>query len=415
MLSWTFAAALVVLALCGRLLPPRGRRLALPVASIGAVALVWAVPVVPLLAVTLAVYALGRVLPRLDARVRSGVLTLVIATIVAVLALAKLGTGATATLAAPTRIVGLSYFALKFVQHLVDAAAGRAAAVDPLAFVGLVFFPPTYAAGPIERSVDFARAAPQAVPTWGDGALGIERVVFGLGKKFLLADPLLAFADPAFQSPGSVARSSLLLATYAYALGLYLDFAGYSDIAIGAARCLGVRVRENFDRPYLSRDLATLWQRWHMSFTGWLRDFVFIPVTRRVLRRTRRPLFSQVAGQTVTMLICGLWHGVDWHFTAWGAYHAVGLSTLAVWRAIRRARRKARSGARRAGDARDVPLLRLRPDPLRVRSPRARVSSRVVSSASSAEPRAPGDLARGATPRERGRGRRCCRRDDSSR
>jgi alginate O-acetyltransferase complex protein AlgI len=122
---------------------------------------------------------------------------------------------------------------------------------------------------------------------------------------------------------------------YAYAIGLYLDFAGYSDLAIGAARCFGLRVRENFDWPYLSRDLATLWQRWHMSFTGWLRDFVFIPVTRRVLRRTRRPLASQVAGQTVTMLACGLWHGLNWHFAAWGAYHAVGLGGLALWRSIR--------------------------------------------------------------------------------
>ena len=337
MLSWTFCVTLVGLALIARFFPPAARRLALPAASIVVVALVWAVPVVPILAATLAVYGLGRVLPRLGPRVRGPALAVAIAAIVAVLARAKVGAGPTATLAASTRIVGLSYFALKFIQHLVDAAAGRAAAVDPFAFVALIFFPPTYAAGPIERSVDFARAVPRAVPTWSDGALGIERVIFGLGKKFLLADPLLAFAEPAFQSPASVARSSLLLATYAYALGLYLDFAGYSDMAIGAARCLGLGVRENFDRPYLSRDLTTLWQRWHMSLTGWLRDFVFLPVTRRVLRRTRRPLLSQVAGQTVTMLACGLWHGIDWRFTAWGAYHAVGLSTVSVWRAIRRA------------------------------------------------------------------------------
>lgn len=335
MLSWTFCAALVGLALIGRLLPPPARRLALPAASVAVVALVWAVPALPVLAVTLAVYGLGRVLPRLDPRVRGRVLALAIVTIVAVLAFARVGAGPTTTLAAPTRIVGLSYFALKFIQHLVDAAAGRVAAVDALAFVALTFFPPTYAAGPIERSGEFARAVPQAVPTWSNAVLGIERVLFGLGKKFLLADPLLAFAAPAFQSPAGVGRFSLLLATYAYALGLYLDFAGYSDMAIGAARCLGVGVRENFDHPYLSRDLGTLWQRWHMSFTGWLRDFVFIPVTRRVLRRTRRPLLSQVAGQTATMLACGLWHGVDWRFAAWGAYHAAGLSTLAVWRSVR--------------------------------------------------------------------------------
>jgi len=332
LLSWTFAAALGTLILLAAALPLRVRRLALPAASIGAVAVVWDVPIVRLLAVTLVVYALGRALPRLGGRVRGAVLAAAIVAIVAGLVHAKAGAAATGTLAAPTRIVGLSYLALKLIQHLVDAAAGRAAAVDLVAFVGLIFFPPTYAAGPIERSVGFA---PEGAPAWSEAAIGLERVLFGLGKKFLIADPLLALAQPAFDAPASVARSSLLLATYAYAFGLYLDFAGYSDIAIGAARCLGVRVRENFDWPYLSPDLATLWQRWHMSFTGWLRDFVFIPVARRVLRWTRRPLASQVAAQTATMLACGLWHGVDWHFAAWGAYHAVGLGTLATWRSVR--------------------------------------------------------------------------------
>jgi alginate O-acetyltransferase complex protein AlgI len=163
------------------------------------------------------------------------------------------------------------------------------------------------------------------------------------------------------------------VATYAYAFGLYLDFAGYSDVAIGAARCLGVRVRENFDWPYLSRDLATLWQRWHMSFTGWLRDFVFIPVTRRVLRWTRRPLASQVAGQTATMLACGLWHGVDWHFAAW-----VPITPSGSARSPPGGRYAARRLANPTGSApgsprRDVPLLRVRADPLCVRPFRAGV------------------------------------------
>ena len=323
------AGTLILLAAA---LPLRVRRLALPAASIGAVAVVWDVPIVRLLAVTLVVYALGRALPRLGGRVRGAVLAAAIVAIVAGLVHAKAGAAATGTLAAPTRIVGLSYLALKLIQHLVDAAAGRAAAVDLVSFVGLIFFPPTYAAGPIERSVDFA---PGGAPAWSEAAIGLERVLFGLGKKFLIADPLLALAQPAFDAPASVARSSLLLATYAYAFGLYLDFAGYSDIAIGVSSLFGVRIMENFDWPYLSPDLATLWQRWHMSFTGWLRDFVFIPVTRRVLRWTRRPLASQVAGQTATMLACGLWHGVAWHFAAWGAYHAVGLGTLAAWRSVR--------------------------------------------------------------------------------
>jgi alginate O-acetyltransferase complex protein AlgI len=127
----------------------------------------------------------------------------------------------------------------------------------------------------------------------------------------------------------------VLLAIYAFAFGLYLDFAGYSDIAIGLALCAGVQVPENFDAPYLAKNISLLWQRWHMSLTSWLRDFVFLPATRRLLRWTRRPLLSQVAGQLVTMLLCGLWHGLAWHYAAWGVYNGLGLAGLSAWRAWR--------------------------------------------------------------------------------
>jgi alginate O-acetyltransferase complex protein AlgI len=135
------------------------------------------------------------------------------------------------------------------------------------------------------------------------------------------------FADPAGAKPATV-----LLAVYAYALGLYLDFAAYSDLAIGAGRAAGLRVRENFDWPYLQPDIAALWQQWHKSFTGWLLDFVFLPVTRRTLRATGHALGSQVTGQLVTMTLCGLWHGIAWHFALWGFYHGVGLAALVLWR-----------------------------------------------------------------------------------
>src|SRR5262249_46757496 len=163
----------------------------------------------------------------------------------------------------------------------------------------------------------------------------LERIVFGLGKKFLVADPLLAFAEPLFRDPAAASAPALLAAVYAFALGLYLDFAAASDLAIGVGRIAGMRVRENFDNPYLSRDLQQLWQRWHMSLTGWLRDFVFVPVPRRMLRRTGQPLLSQTVAQAASMLACGLWHGVAWNYALWGAYHALGLAALGLWRARR--------------------------------------------------------------------------------
>ena len=333
MVSWTFVAVVLVLAVLGAWLPRIARPVVLAAVSVVAVGAIWKVPVVPLLAATVAVWALGAVLPRLDEHPRSWALAASVGAVVAGLALCRSGGGDGTTLAAPIRVVGVSYVALKFIQHLVDAAAGRAATVDLPAFVRVIFFVPTYASGPIESTTGFG--AKSGDPSWTAIATGVERIVFGLGKKFLLADPLLAFAEPAFHDPAAATTRTLLLATYAFALGLYLDFAGYSDIAIGSGQCLGVPVRENFNWPYLSADLATLWQRWHMSFTGWLRDFVFVPVTRRVLRRTKRPLASQVTGQMATMLACGLWHGVAWHYAAWGAYHGIGLGSLSIWRARR--------------------------------------------------------------------------------
>jgi alginate O-acetyltransferase complex protein AlgI len=335
MLSWTFTAAALIVVLVPQWLPARMRPLVIAVTSLLAVVVVWHVPVLPLLLVTIAVHALGGVLPRLGERGRRRVLALGIVAIVGALAICKTGPGPRTTLAPTTSLVGLSYLSLKLVQHLVDAAAGRLGGIGLPAFVGTIFFLPTYAAGPIERTGTLAAQLAGPPPTWSERVGGVERILFGVGRKLLLADPLLALAEPALGDPAGTPRLWLLAAVYALALGLFLDFAAYSDVAIGLARCAGVRVRENFDRPYLRRNLGVLWQHWHMSLTGWLRDFVFIPVSRRLLRVTGRPLASQVVGQTATMMACGLWHGLTWNFAAWGAYHAVGLGVLASWRAWR--------------------------------------------------------------------------------
>jgi alginate O-acetyltransferase complex protein AlgI len=335
MLSWTFVAAALLLALLPPRLPGRVRAAVLAALSFAAVGLIWHVPVVAVLIAALIVYGIGRALPRLPPGPRQGALGTAITAIVAALVLSKPETGTAASLAATTSVIGLSYFSLKFIQHLADASSGRAGAVDLPAFLCAIFFLPTYAAGPIERTDEFARELGRTDRGWLERVLGLERVVVGIGKKFLLADPLLTYALPLLRDPGSGSPGAVLLAVYAFALGLYLDFAGYSDLAIGAARCAGVQVRENFDSPYASRNIGQLWQRWHMSLTSWLRDFVFVPVTRRVLRRTHHPLASQLTGQMVTMVLCGLWHGLAGHFALWGAYNAVGLGAHAAWRSWR--------------------------------------------------------------------------------
>jgi alginate O-acetyltransferase complex protein AlgI len=333
-LSWTFVAVALVVALLPPALPTLWRKWTFAVLSLGGAVLVWRVPLVAVLAGAAAVYALGRLLPRVPADRRTWLLAPAIAAIVGMLAVLRQG-GAVTSLVTTTSVIGVSYFALKFIQHLVDSAAGRTREVDLPAFLATIFFLPTYAAGPIERTDEFAQKL--AGPRHGalDRFLGLERVVLGVAKKFLLADPLLTYADPIFRDPSSGSAVVVLSAVYAFALGLYLDFAGYSDIAIGIGRCAGIHVRENFDHPYLRRNLTLLWQHWHMSLTTWLRDFIFVPLTRRLLRATRNPLASQVTGQIVTMLLCGLWHGFAWHYAVWGVYNGIGLGALAAWRARR--------------------------------------------------------------------------------
>lgn len=323
MLSWTFAAAALLLILLLPLLPDRLRPSVLALASIGALALIWRVPLLPLLTSTVLVFGVSRALPRLESPQRGLLLWATIAAVVGVLVVTRVEGVA---------VLGLSYLSLKMIQQLADSADGRAGDVDLASFVSSIVFFPSFAAGPIARTTSFARDLRRPAPGVHDRLRGVERIVFGIGKKILLADPLLAYADPLFRDPQTGSALQLLAAVYAFTFGLYLDFAGYSDIAIGIARCAGVQLPENFDSPFLARNLSLLWQRWHMSLTGWLRDYVFLPSTRRVLRWTRRPLASQVTGQMLTMVLCGLWHGLAWNFALWGAYNGVGVAGVAAWR-----------------------------------------------------------------------------------
>jgi D-alanyl-lipoteichoic acid acyltransferase DltB (MBOAT superfamily) len=136
---------------------------------------------------------------------------------------------------------------------------------------------------------------------------------------------------------------------YAYTFRLYLDFSGYTDVAIGLGRLFGIRLPENFSRPYLRENLTAFWNSWHMTLAGWFRGYVFNPLTR-ALRSARRPLPTGViifAGQMTTMILIGLWHGIAWNFALWGAWHGIGLFVHNRWADYRKARgpRPTRTGS----------------------------------------------------------------------
>jgi len=218
---------------------------------------------------------------------------------------------------APAVPLGLSYYSFRLIHYLVERYRGRVAPLGLWRFLHYLLFFPTLAAGPIERADRF-EPRPETSPT--DLLEATRRIIFGLGKSLVLGALLARWCLPILQAPGSSPRPELLLAVYALAFYIYFDFAGYSDLAIGTARLLDYQIMENFDRPYLATSPAEFWRRWHMSLSYWLRDYLYIPLGGSRVSRTRHYL-----NYLAVMLACGLWHGGEAHFLAWGAYHGLGL------------------------------------------------------------------------------------------
>jgi D-alanyl-lipoteichoic acid acyltransferase DltB (MBOAT superfamily) len=148
---------------------------------------------------------------------------------------------------------------------------------------------------------------------------GLSLFVVGLFKKVALADYLSIYVDQVYANPHSQSASALLVATVAFAWQIYFDFSGYTDMARGIGRLIGLRLMLNFNNPYLATGLGDFWQRWHISLSSWFRDYVYVP-----LGGNRRGATSTYVNMCLTMIISGLWHGAMWTFVIWGALHAAG-------------------------------------------------------------------------------------------
>ncbi|MEM7349420.1 MAG: MBOAT family protein [Acidobacteriota bacterium] len=230
--------------------------------------------------------------------------------------------------------VGISFYTFQTLGYTIDVYRGRVRPTrDFLDFALFVAFFPQLVAGPIERA---ARLLPQiAKPRRVDLAGltdGAWLVLWGLFKKVVIADNLQHLVTMVY-APGADPQSAeVWLATYAFAVQIYCDFSGYTDVARGIARMLGFELMLNFNLPYLAVSPADFWRRWHISLSNWLRDYLYIPLggNRGGRLRTYRNLL-------LTMLLGGLWHGAAWTFVAWGAYHGL---LLALHRAGRQVRRR---------------------------------------------------------------------------
>lgn len=223
--------------------------------------------------------------------------------------------------------LGYSYLAFRLLAVLRDRMTG-ARTLRPYGlaeFVVFALFTPAFLSGPIDRADRFLKdwRAPWR-PNVADLGESARRILIGLVKKLALADTLALVAlngDNALHAHGLW----MWLLVYAYALRIYFDFGGYSDIAIGIGRALGVRLPENFERPYLKPNLTQFWNSWHMSLSQWFRGYWFNPLTRALRLRDWQPMQIVAVGQASTMMLIALWHGVTANFALWGAWHAVGL------------------------------------------------------------------------------------------
>ena len=211
--------------------------------------------------------------------------------------------------------LGISFYTFQTMSYTIDVYRGHMRARRSLMDVALyVSFFPQLVAGPIIRAdtlVPQLRVA-NAVD-WILIRGGIGMILWGMLKKVYFADAMAPVVNEAFANPAAVSGLSLLAATYAFAVQIYCDFSGYSDIAIGSALVLGVRLPENFRSPYLSCSIREFWRRWHISLSTWLRDYLYIP-----LGGGRKGIPRTYANLMITMLIGGLWHGAGWNWVVWG-------------------------------------------------------------------------------------------------
>ena len=216
--------------------------------------------------------------------------------------------------------VGISFYTFQSLSYTIDVYRGRK---EPEKHIGIfalyVAFFPQLVAGPIERAKNllpqFRRSNDFDYQRARDG-LGL--ILWGLFKKVVIADRLALYVDQVYSNVFDYQGLSLVIATYFFAVQIYCDFSGYSDIAIGSAKTMGYDLMNNFDRPYFAKSIREFWQRWHISLSTWFRDYLYIPLGGN---RCSRPRWY--FNLLIVFLISGLWHGANWTFVVWGGLHGI--------------------------------------------------------------------------------------------
>ena len=234
--------------------------------------------------------------------------------------------------------VGISFYTFQALSYSIDVYRKQIAPChDIVAFTAFLSFFPQLVAGPIERATNllpqFQRKRTFDYATAVDG---MRQILWGLFKKIVVADNCATYVDTVFADLSNQSGSTLVLAAVLFTFQIYGDFSGYSDIAIGTAKLFGIKLMRNFNVPYFSRDIAEFWRRWHISLTTWFRDYVYIPlggsrpnIPEAIRLKSDKALEARytkwiaVRNTFVIFLLSGFWHGANWTFVLWGAYHAL--------------------------------------------------------------------------------------------
>ena len=216
--------------------------------------------------------------------------------------------------------VGISFYTFQAISYTIDVYRGNIKPTrDVLAFSVFIAFFPQLVAGPIERATNLL---PQFMRKksfdYETAVTGMRQILWGLGKKVIIADTMSGYVDPLFSNPSYYSASSMIWAGLLFAVQIYADFSGYSDIAIGSARLLNIRLQPNFRYPFFSRNMKELWQRWHISLMTWFRHYVYFP-----LGGSRRGKWRTALNTMIVFSLSGLWHGADWTFVIWGTVNGL--------------------------------------------------------------------------------------------
>jgi D-alanyl-lipoteichoic acid acyltransferase DltB (MBOAT superfamily) len=325
--------AIAVVPLYWLAVPAPWRRWVLALASL-AVLSVYDPRLLPLLVlVTLGVSGGVAAMQHSDPTTRRAIGAAGVAALVGLFAWNKLAGGGLSVLPSQSGVafLGVSFLVLKAAGVLLDGSRGALRAAPPAEILAWLVFLPTYPSGPVEHFEHFRTQRPHWTPAGGFG--GLERILFGLVKALLVAHYLGEWTAPILAEPEAAGTPLLLAAFYGLALRFYFDLAGYSDIAIGLSALYGYDIAENFDRPLTARNLALLWQRWHMTVTGWLRTYTFTPLTRALMRRSGRggDRIAVTSGLLATFLLIGLWHGLSWNFALYGLLQGLAVAWVSVF------------------------------------------------------------------------------------